>query len=92
MVTATAAAATAYTVPLSAFTQITQNCGTASVTPAQIIAAPITQVDFQADGGGAAITASGLTSNTNTTVAAAGSSPATYPTTVNVVGGVSFVP
>ncbi|MDE2304523.1 MAG: Ig-like domain-containing protein [Gammaproteobacteria bacterium] len=92
VVTATASGATAYKVPLSAFTQIVQNCAVATVTPAQILAAPITEVDFQADGGGAAITASGLTSNTNTSVALANVSPAVYPTTVNVVGGVSFVP
>ena len=91
VVTATASAATAYTVPLTAFNKITQNCGVGSVTAAQILAASITEIDFQADGGTAAITASGLTSNTNTTVAAAGSSPATYPTTINVVGTVSFV-
>jgi hypothetical protein len=92
VVTATSSPATAYTVPLSAFTHISQNCGVASVTAAQILAAPITQIDFQADGGAAAITASGLTSNTNTTVPLAGSSPATYPTTINVVGEVEFVP
>jgi hypothetical protein len=91
VVTATATAATAYTVPLTSFTKITQNCGVSSVTAAQILAAPITEIDFQADGGSAAITASGLTSNTNTTVPTAGSSPATYPTTINVVGEVSFV-
>ena len=92
VVTATASAATAYKVPLSAFTHIAQNCGVASVTAAQILAANITQVDFQADGGTAAITASGLTSNTNTTVAITGVTPAAYPTTISVVGGVSFVP
>jgi uncharacterized membrane protein YvlD (DUF360 family) len=91
VVTATSSNPTAYTVPLSAFTKITQNCGVASVTAAQILAAPVTQIDFQADGLGAAITASGLTSNINTTVAKANSSPATYPTTINVQGTVSFV-
>ncbi len=92
VVQATASTATAYTVPLSAFTKITQNCGNTAVTVAQILASPVTEIDFQADGGAAAITASGLTSNTNTTVALAGSNPSTYPTTVNVVGGVQFAP
>ncbi len=92
VVAATASTATAYTVPLSAFTKITQNCGSTSVTAAQILASPVTEIDFQADGGTAAITASGLTSNTNTTVALSGSNPTTYPTTINVVGGVQFAP
>lgn len=92
VVSATASAATAYTIPLTAFSKITQNCGNSSVTTAQILAAPVTQIDFQADGGTAAITASGLTSNTNTTIALAGSSPAVYPTTVSVVGQVEFAP
>jgi uncharacterized protein YjdB len=91
VVTATASATTAYTVPLSAFNFVSQNCGVQSVTTAQILAAPITRIDFQADGLGSAITASGLKSNSNTTVASANSSPATYPTTINVVGEVSFV-
>ena len=92
VVTATSSNPTVYTVPLTAFTKVTQNCGVATVTAAQVLAAPVTQIDFQADGLGAAITASGLTSNINTTVPKAASSPATYPTTINVQGTVGFVP
>jgi hypothetical protein len=90
VVTATASAASVYTVPLSAFNFVAQNCGVSSVTAAQIVAAPVVAVDFQADGGGAALTASGLTSTANRTVAAAGSNPAVFPTTIDVSGSVSF--
>ncbi len=91
VVTATASASTAYSVPLTAFTNVVQNCGNASVTPTQILAAPIVSVDFQADGGTAAITASGLTSTTNTTVPLS-SNATLYPTTISVASGVSFAP
>jgi Bacterial Ig-like domain (group 2) len=77
---------TAYTVPFSAFTLVTQNCGNAALTAAQVLAGGVVQVDFQADGGAAAITASGLTSNTNQTVAAG----TTYPTTIAIVGAVAL--
>jgi bacterioferritin-associated ferredoxin len=89
VVQATASATTAYSTPLSSFTFVAQNCGVASVTAAQILASPITQIDFQADGGGAAITASGLKSNANTTVKNAAGQ---YPTTINVVAPVQFAP
>lgn len=88
VVQATASGAKAYSTPLSSFTKIAQDCGVASVTISQILAGAIRQVDFQADGGGAAITASGLTSNTNLSVPNAGTS--VYSTTINVVGGVQF--
>ena len=96
VVTATSANSTSYNVALTSFTNIQQNCGNASVTAAQIVAGTIVQVDFQADGGGAAITANGLTSNINTTVPAGATAPATgptnqYPTTISVTGAVSFV-
>ena len=96
VVTATSANSTAYNVALTSFTKIQQNCGNTSVTAAQIVAGNIVQVDFQADGGGAAITANGLTSNINTTVPAGATAPASsptdqYPTTISVTGAVSFV-
>ncbi len=92
VVAATASSAVPYTIPLTAFNHITQNCGHGSLTPAQILAAPVAEVDFQADGLDAAIAASGLTSNINTTVAAVGSYPATYGTSITVLGEVSFTP
>ena len=75
VVNATSTAMTTYTVPLSSFTQVAQNCGTTTVTAAQILAAPVVKLDFQVDGGGAAITASGLTSNSNTAVFTGGTAP-----------------
>jgi hypothetical protein len=96
VVTATSANSTVYNVPLTAFTSIRGNCGNVNVTAAQIVAGNIVQVDFQADGGTAAITANGLTSNINTTVPAGATAPATgptdqYPTTISVTGAISFV-
>ena len=88
VVQATATAAAVYATPLSAFTFVAQNCGNASVTAAQVLANRVTGVDFQADGLNSAITASGLTSNMNTTVLKAGTS--VFPTTINVVGAVQF--
>jgi beta-glucanase (GH16 family) len=92
VVAATSSAATRYVVPLSAFNVVQSNCGNSSITAAQIIASPITGLDFQADGGGAAIAASGLVSNTNTSVlnqtAGAGQN---YPTTLTVFGAINLV-
>ena len=95
VVTALSANSVAYNVPLSSFTDVRQNCG-AAVTAAQILAGNIFQVDFQADGGGSAISANGLTSNANLTVPAGTTAPANsptalYPTTISVAGGISFV-
>jgi hypothetical protein len=86
IVNATASADTAYVTPLSTFTSVKQDCGNASVTPAQILAGTIKAVDFKANGGSAAWTINGITSNTNKTVQAGG----LYPTTINVVGTVEF--
>ena len=88
VVQATASTAAAYATPLSAFTKVAQNCGNASVTAAQVLANRVIGVDFQADGLNSAITASGLTSNMNTTMLKAGTS--VFPTTLNVVGAVQF--
>ena len=88
VVQATASTAAAYATPLSAFTFVAQNCSNASVTAAQVLANRVIGVDFQADGLNSAITASGLTSNMNTTMLKAGTS--VFPTTLNVVGAVQF--
>jgi hypothetical protein len=86
IVTPTAAAPTVYTVPLSAFS-VVQDCGVGGLTLASALAAsPISQVSFQGVGGGIALTARGQTSGANRTVAVAG----VYPTTLAVVGGITF--
>jgi hypothetical protein len=92
VVAATASSAVPYSIPLTAFNHVTQTCGDSSIKPAQILAAPVAGVDFQADGLGAAITASGLTSNINTTVAAVGTYPASYGTSITVLGELNFTP
>jgi Bacterial Ig-like domain len=88
IVTPTAAAATQYTVPLSAFS-VVQDCGVGGLTLASALAAsPISQVSFQGVGGSNALTAGGQTSGANLSVAVGG----VYPTTLNLVGGISFQP
>ena len=86
VVQATSANSVAYSTPLTAFTGIAQNCGVASVTVAQILAGAVKQISFEADGGGAALTASGLTSNTNRSVAASG----VFTTTISVAAPIAF--
>ncbi len=86
IVTPTAAAATAYTVALSAFS-VVQDCAQGGLTVASALAAsPISQVSFQGVGGGIALTAGGQTSGANLSVAAGG----VYPTTLVVAGGIAF--
>jgi hypothetical protein len=86
IVTPTAAAATVYTVPLSAFS-VVQDCGVGGLTLASALAAsPISQVSFQGVGGGIALSAGGQTSGANRTVAVNG----VYPTTLVVAGGITF--
>ncbi len=80
---------TVYTIPLSNF-NLTQNCGNAGNTAATALAQPISRLDFQGDGGTAAITINGVTSNSNLNVASAGSNPAVYPTTVALTGAITF--
>jgi hypothetical protein len=81
---------TAYTIPLSGFV-VAQNCGNSALTPSSVTAAlsgnPISQVDFQSDGGGAALTVNGLTTGFNTSVA---NSAGYYPTTLSVTGAITF--
>jgi hypothetical protein len=86
IVTPTAAAATVYTVPLSAFS-VVQDCGVGGLTVASALAAsPVSQVSFQGVGGSNALTAGGQTSGANLSVAVGG----VYPTTLVVVGGITF--
>ena len=89
VVTPTAAAASTYTIPLSSMS-VTQNCGVGSLTPSSVAAAlalsPVSQIDFQGDGGASALTVNGLTSGSNLTVPAG----AVIPTTVVVKGAITF--
>lgn len=83
------ATATQYTIPLSDLV-LAQNCGNNGNTAATALAQPISRIDFQGDGGSAAITVNGITSNSNLSVAVTGSSPAVYPTTVALTGAITF--
>ncbi len=88
IVTPTASAATAYTVALSGFS-VVQDCAQGGLTLASALAgSPISQVSFQGAGGGIPLSAGGLQSGANLSVAAGG----VYPTTLVLVGGVSFAP
>jgi hypothetical protein len=82
-------AATAYAVPLSSF-QIIQACGSSITTVTQALASgPVSEIAFQAAGGGAALpTVAGLTTGANLSVANGG----VYPTTLALTGGISFEP
>ncbi len=83
----TAQADTAYTATLSTFT-VTQDCGTGISTAAAAFAvSPVSQVDFQANGGVAALTQGGLTTGANSTVV---DGYGGYPTTLAVKGGITF--
>ena len=82
-------AATLYKVALGSFAVI-QSCGTTISTAAAALASsPVSEVAFQAAGGGAALPpVGGKTTGANFTVAAGGF----YPTTLALTGGISFEP
>jgi len=82
------ATGTPYTIPLANF-NVTQNCGDSTVTAATALAQPISRIDFQGDGGTAAITINGITSNSNLTTANT-AAPPVYPTTVALGGPITF--
>ena len=87
--TPTAQAATAYAIPLSAFV-VNQDCGVAGLTAASALAlSPISQIDFQGDGGSALLTAGGLSTGANMSVPTTGAT-VVYPTTLVVNGAVTF--
>ena len=81
--------AAAYAVALSSF-QVIQNCNSGlNTAEAALAAAPVSEIAFQAAGGGAALpTVNGKTSGANLTVQANG----VYPTTLALKGGISFRP
>ena len=82
-------AAAPYAVPLSSF-QIIQACNSGiSTVAAALASAPVSEVAFQAAGGGAALpTVGGKTTGANLSVAVNG----VYPTTLALTGGISFEP
>ena len=82
-------AAAAYAIPFSSFAVI-QDCKTGINTPAAALAsAPVAAVDFQGDGGTAALPpVAGLTTGANFSVPTG--NPALYPTTVALTGGITF--
>jgi hypothetical protein len=82
-------AAAPYAVPLSSF-QIIQACGTSiSTVAAALASSPVSEVAFQAAGGGAALPpVGGKTTGANLTNASGG----VYPTTLALTGGISFEP
>ncbi len=80
-------AQTAYEIPLSSF-QVIQSCGTSIATPgAALSVAPVSEIAFQAAGGGAALPAvGGKTTGANRSVSANG----VYPTTLALKGAITF--
>ena len=82
-------AASPYAIPLSSFAVI-QNCNTTINTVAAALASSaVSEVAFQAAGGGSALpTVGGKTTGANLSVASGG----VYPTTLAITGGVSFQP
>ncbi len=82
------ATGTPYTIPLANF-NVVQNCGDATITAATALAQPISRIDFQGDGGTAAITINGVTSNSNLTTPNT-AAPPVYPTTVALGGAITF--
>jgi hypothetical protein len=71
----------------SAFS-VVQDCGQSLTVTSALAASPVSQVSFQGVGGGIALSAGGKTSGANLSVAANG----VYPTTLVLVGGISFEP
>jgi hypothetical protein len=87
VVAPTAAAPSAYSVPLSSFA-VVQNCNVAGLTTAQALAlSPIAQVAFQANGGGISLSDGNLSSGANLTVP---NGEGRYPTTLVVNGAITF--
>jgi hypothetical protein len=87
IVTPTAAAATEYTVPFTAFS-VVQDCGQGLTVAQALAASPVSQVTFQAGAGGPALSAGGQTTGANLSAPVNGF----YPTTLVLVGGISFEP
>ena len=88
VVTPTAQPTTAYSIPLSSFV-VNANCSVAGLTVASALAgSPISQVDFQGDGGTAKLTAGSASTGSNMSVPTP--APVVYPTTLVIAGAVTF--
>ena len=87
VVTPTSVNAAAYALTLSEFA-VVQNCGLAGLTATSVLATePISQISFQAAGGGAAVTDGKLSTGANLSVA---NGAGVYPTTLVLKGGIRF--
>lgn len=85
----TSVSPTAYSIPLSSFV-INADCSIPGLTVASALAAsPISQIDFQGDGGSAKLTAGSASTGANLSVPTTGS-PVLYPTTLVISGAVTF--
>ncbi|MGA3080673.1 MAG: hypothetical protein ABSD44_04735 [Terracidiphilus sp.] len=82
------ATGTPYTIPLANF-NVTNNCGDSTMTVGTALTQPISEIDFQGDGGGAAVTINGVASNSNLTTANT-AVPPVYPTTIALGGPITF--
>lgn len=89
VVTPTSAAAANYAIPISSFGLI-QTCNVSGLTPASALAlSPLSQVDFQAVGSGNPLPpVNGQLVGANMSVGVG--SPAVYPTTLALGGGITF--
>ena len=87
--TPTSVSPTAYSIPLSSFV-VNADCSIPGLTVASALAAsPISQIDFQGDGGASALTAGSMSTSSNMTTATT-TTPVLYPTTLVISGGVTF--
>jgi hypothetical protein len=86
--TPTAQAPTAYSIPLSSFS-FNKDCASGLTVSQALAQQPISQVDFQGDGGSAAIVAGATSTGANLSVPTSGS-PQVYPTTLVVDGAITF--
>ncbi len=87
--TPTAQATTAYSIPLSSFA-VNADCSVAGLTAAAALAgSPISQVDFQGDGGSAKLTAGSTSTGSNMSVPTT-AAPVVYPTTLVIAGAITF--
>ncbi|MBI3155481.1 MAG: hypothetical protein HYZ20_08730 [Burkholderiales bacterium] len=87
VVTPTSAGQAAYALDLDSFA-VVQNCGVAGLTAASVLATqPISQVSFQAAGGGAAVSDGTKTTGANLS---APNGAGVYPTTLVIKGGILF--
>ncbi|MCB1995832.1 MAG: hypothetical protein KDG57_08155, partial [Rhodoferax sp.] len=87
VVTPTSADSAAYALNLSEFA-VVQNCGVAGLTATSVLASePVSQVSFQAAGGGSSVSDGVLNTGANLSAA---NGAGVYPTTLVIKGGIRF--